>query len=294
MLIRHLEYFVTLAEEQHFGRAAELCGVSQPTLSQAIRKLEQDLGVALIVRGKRFMGLTAEGERVLPWGRQILSDFGSLKDDLSGRRKGGLTGQLRLGVTPAAMAALPRVTERFEERNPLARIAASPMTAEQIVQGIEGFALDGGLLWLDDAVAGNAALSRVVLAQEEMMFACPSDHPFAAEKTIPWRDAMTQPLVTLGAGFPVPGDGVGKPLIRAGITCNSLAGILAHLRGGLWCAVVPQGFAALLAPGDGIALRPMTAPALRLPLVAVLSARDPQSPMVRAFRDCLPAQAAGT
>ncbi len=75
MFLRHLSYFVTLAREKHFARAAEACHVSQPTLSAAIRKLEEDLEVRLAVRGHRFLGLTAEGERVLAWAQQILSDY---------------------------------------------------------------------------------------------------------------------------------------------------------------------------------------------------------------------------
>ncbi|WP_419951283.1 LysR family transcriptional regulator [Methylobacterium sp.] len=62
MLVRHLSFFVTLAREQHFARAAEACNVTQSTLSAAIRKLEEDLQVALVVRNQRFIGLTVEGD----------------------------------------------------------------------------------------------------------------------------------------------------------------------------------------------------------------------------------------
>src|ERR1700689_4870294 len=100
MLIRHLFYFVTLARERHFARAAAACNVAQPTLSAAIRKLEDDLGARLVIRSHRFAGLTPEGERVLAWARQILSDYSSLREDLSTLRR-GLVGTLRLGVIPA-------------------------------------------------------------------------------------------------------------------------------------------------------------------------------------------------
>src|SRR5262245_43904475 len=69
MLVRHLSYFITLAKERHFARAADACNIAQPTLSAAIRKLEDDLGARLVVRGQRFVGLTAEGEKLLVWGR---------------------------------------------------------------------------------------------------------------------------------------------------------------------------------------------------------------------------------
>jgi len=91
MLVRHLSYFVTLARERHFARAAEICNIAQPTLSAAIRKLEEDLGVHLVLRSQRFAGLTPEGEKLLVWGRQILTDYNSLRDELTGLRH-GLTG----------------------------------------------------------------------------------------------------------------------------------------------------------------------------------------------------------
>src|SRR3546814_9502962 len=81
MLIRHLAYFVTLAKERHFARAADACHITQPTLSTAIRKLEEDLGVPLVARGHRFTGLTPEGEKLLAWSRQILTDYQSLRSE---------------------------------------------------------------------------------------------------------------------------------------------------------------------------------------------------------------------
>ena len=67
MQIRTIEYFVALARERHFGRAAAACGVTQPTLSSGIGALEDELGVRLVLRDRRFAGLTVEGEAALPW-----------------------------------------------------------------------------------------------------------------------------------------------------------------------------------------------------------------------------------
>jgi DNA-binding transcriptional LysR family regulator len=80
MVIKQLSYFVALAREKHFGRAAIACHVSQPTLSGAIRALEDDLGVPLVERGHRFTGLTAEGEMILAHAKRILGAFGALED----------------------------------------------------------------------------------------------------------------------------------------------------------------------------------------------------------------------
>ena len=88
MILRHLEYLVALAREAHFGRAAAACGVTQPTLSSAIRELEAELDVLIVERGRRFRGLTAEGERVVEWARRILSDRDALRQEVGSARQG--------------------------------------------------------------------------------------------------------------------------------------------------------------------------------------------------------------
>ena len=77
-MIDKLEFLLALAQEQHFGRAAEACGVSQPTLSAGIKQLEDTLGVLLVQRGSRFHSFTPEGERVLDWARRIVGDSRAL------------------------------------------------------------------------------------------------------------------------------------------------------------------------------------------------------------------------
>ena len=149
MLIRHLAYFVTLARERHFARAAELCNVTQPTLSAAIQKLEEDLGVRLVIRNNRFAGLTSEGEMVLAWGRQILKDYDNLRDELGGQQR-GLTGTLRLGVIPAAMPVVSLLSARFAKHHPAATIAIQSMTSRAIQKALDGFEIDAGMTYLDN------------------------------------------------------------------------------------------------------------------------------------------------
>jgi len=98
-LIDKLEMFMALAAEKHFGRAAEVCGVTQPTLSSAIKQLEDQLGVQLVWRGSRFQGLTPEGLRVLDWARRIVGDARTLREEMRAVRE-GLSGVLRIGVIP--------------------------------------------------------------------------------------------------------------------------------------------------------------------------------------------------
>ena len=80
--IRQLEYLLALARERHFGRAASACHVSQPTLSVAIRKLEHELDVVIVLRGQRFEGFTPEGQRVVTWAHRILAERNELLADI--------------------------------------------------------------------------------------------------------------------------------------------------------------------------------------------------------------------
>ena len=165
MLIRHLTYFIALAREQHFARAAEACNVTQPTLTAAIKKLEEDLGVRLVIRDHRFVRLTEEGEKLLVWGRQILVDYDSLKDDLAGLRR-GLVGTLHLGVIPAAMSAVSFLTSRFAAAHPAAHVEIRSMTSRAIERALEAFEIDAGVTYLENeplrARAEGAALSRAL------------------------------------------------------------------------------------------------------------------------------------
>src|SRR5258708_19417806 len=83
-LIDKLELLLALAKERHFGRAAEACGVTQPTMSTSLKQLEEILGVMLVQRGSRFQGFTPEGERALDWARRIVGDARAMRQEING------------------------------------------------------------------------------------------------------------------------------------------------------------------------------------------------------------------
>ena len=109
MFIRQLEYLVTLAREKHFARAAEACHVSQPALSSGIRSLEKELGVVIVQRERRFVGFTAEGERVLDWAQQTLASLAHMREDAS-TAKSAMSGLLRIGAIPTTMTMSAHLT----------------------------------------------------------------------------------------------------------------------------------------------------------------------------------------
>src|SRR6185369_12588318 len=96
-LIDKLELLLALAKERHFGRAAESCGVTQPTMSTSLKQLEEILGVILVQRGSRFQGFTAEGERVLDWARRIVGDARAMRQEIKGL-KDQLSGEIRIAA----------------------------------------------------------------------------------------------------------------------------------------------------------------------------------------------------
>src|ERR1700720_813397 len=109
-MIDKLEFIIALAREQHFGRAAEVCGVSQPTLSSGIKYLEDMFGVMLVQRGSRFRGFTPEGERVLDWARRIVGDTRAMRQEINGL-KDQLSGEIRIAAIPTVFGMVaPRTT----------------------------------------------------------------------------------------------------------------------------------------------------------------------------------------
>jgi DNA-binding transcriptional LysR family regulator len=147
-VIDKLEYLMALAREQHFGRAADSCGVTQPTLSAGIKQLESTLGVMLVQRGSRYIGLTAEGERTLDWARRIVSDSRSMRQELK-TLKFGLSGQLRIAAIPTALAMVESLTTPFRQKHPDVRFSVYSRTSIEILNIIENLEIDAGISYID-------------------------------------------------------------------------------------------------------------------------------------------------
>ncbi|WP_315767549.1 MULTISPECIES: LysR family transcriptional regulator [unclassified Bradyrhizobium] len=285
MLIRHLSYFVTLADAKHFARAAEQCNISQPGLSAAIRKLEEDLNATLIVRGHRFLGLTPDGERALEWGRQILADYQNLRKEL-GQAKSGLTGALRLGVIPAAMPATAAISKSFMQKYPLARIDIRSMTSRAIQQALESYELDGGLTYLENEPLENVRSIR--LYRELYVFACTKEHPLASRTAVGWHEALAEPLCLLNESMQNRRilNGIAASLglsAASSVTSDSFLAVLAHVRSGHWCSILPHTFGQLVGAASDLVTIKLTDPTTSQAIGLVLLDRLPQSPMAVAL-----------
>jgi DNA-binding transcriptional LysR family regulator len=285
MLVRHLAYFVTLARERHFARAAEASNVAQPTLSAAIRKLEEDLEARLVIRNHQFVGLTPEGDRVLAWGRQILTDYNSLREDLSRLRK-GMVGTLRLGVIPAAMPSVSFLTARFCKEHPAADVEIQSLNSRSIQRGLDAFELDGGITYLENEPLEH--VRRIPLYREHYAFVTRREHPLAARRTVTWTEAAAEKLCLLSEDMQnrriitnlLASIGVA---ISPPIVSNSFLGIYSHLQHGEWSSIVPHTFSYMFGGMRDLVTVDLVEPVHTQSIGLVLSNREPPSPMSNAL-----------
>ena len=191
--LRHLRYFIAVAEELHFGHAAARLNISQPPLSQQIQILEQQIGARLFARTNRSVSLTEAGRQFLADSRQILSQV----DDAAARAARlhhGETGELRIGFTSSApfIKAVSDTLSTFRRRYPDVHIQTRETnTREQIVPLNEG-ALDLGLMrntQLPDTLAWERVLREPLLAM------VPRDHPLASQPRVSLRELAREPFV---------------------------------------------------------------------------------------------------
>jgi DNA-binding transcriptional LysR family regulator len=196
MFIRQFRYLVAVAEERHFGRAAQRCNVTQPSLSSGIKQLELELGVPIFLRGRgqRFQGLTAEGERVATWSRGVLAYCDAMRKEVA-MMKNDLTGHLRLGAMPSMSPVLPFVLQTFREKYPGVRVDVQFIGNEAMKLGLNNFALDVGLTYLDKADLGRK--NTLQIYTEQLSLLVPDRPEFQKHKVITWREAAQLPLAML-------------------------------------------------------------------------------------------------
>ncbi|MGC5008227.1 LysR family transcriptional regulator [Streptomyces sp. DT203] len=286
MLLRQLEYLVALARERHFVRAAAACYVSQPSLSAAIRRLEHELGVPIVRRGRRYEGLTPEGEVVLAWAHRLLAERDGLRQELSALRD-GLSGTLRLGVVPTALPTASLVTNPFCERHPRARVSIESLSSAEITHGLAEFELDAAMTYLDDDTRGGG-LRRLPLYEERYVLLTPVDGPLATAPTAGWAQAAALPLCLLGPRMRnrriidecFAADGAtAAPTIES----DSVAGLYAHLPGGRWSSVISHAWLHMFGVPDGMRVVPLEGPAHGPRVGLVTGPDDPPSVLAAAL-----------
>lgn len=288
MHLRQLEYLSALARERHFARAATACHVSQPALSDGIRRLEAELGVQIVRRSRSFEGFTPEGERVVHWARRILADSDELLGELS-RMRSGLSGSLRIGAIPTALTVSSLITEPFLERHPQVRISIESLSSRDIVTQLNDFTCDVGITYVDGEPLGSS-VRTVNLYQEQYLLLTPSDSPLASLSVASWNQVATLPLCLLGpvmqnrrildqqfadAGVDV------EPSLEA----DTVSVLYAHVATRRWSTVIAQAWLHLFGVPDGmraIPLHPLERPHH---VGLVLADHEPQPMLAQAFVD---------
>jgi len=149
MYLRQVQYLVALEQEGHFGRAAEKCHVSQPSLSSSLKSLEEELGFPIILRQQKFQGFTQEGHVVINWAKRLLADRSAMLDELAVMRD-NLNGQLRIGASPMSSPLFPAVSQMVQRRYPFVQLDIQFMGLDQLVLMLGNFELDVGFTDLDD------------------------------------------------------------------------------------------------------------------------------------------------
>jgi DNA-binding transcriptional LysR family regulator len=194
-----VEYFVAVAEELHFGRAAERLHIAQPSLSHQIRRLEQQLGVTLLDRTSRRVALTAPGRQLLRDGRRLLAQAHRV---VHATRAAG-TDQLRIGFAGSAGSGLlPAAVRAFGEERPAVEVSIRELRLDTLDELLAG-AVD---LAFTRLVPGQADVRIEVLAEEPRVAVLPTGHRLARRRTIRFRDLRGEGFIT----NPV-GDATGPP-----------------------------------------------------------------------------------
>jgi DNA-binding transcriptional LysR family regulator len=288
MFIRQMTYLVALARERHFGRAAEKCHVTQPTLSAGLKALERELDMRLVIREPRFMGLTPEGERVVEWANQIITDYESLKQDVEGLRS-GLKGTLRLGVIPAAMPTVAKLTAPFIAKHPCVTIDVESMTSVQIQRGLDKFEIDAGLTYLENEPIAH--VRKAALYRERYLFVTNRASSWGPAPSITWRNAVGENLCLLNEGMQNRrvlnnlAHSLGLEL-KPSVTTNSFLAVCSHVCSGEWSSIIPHTFAYIFAGCEELAMIDLVEPIHSQTIGLVASDRDPLPPLARALMSC--------
>ncbi len=153
-VIEKLEFFISVAKERSFSRAADVCGVTQPTLSAGIRQLEDTLGVLLVNRSSRYHGLTAEGERVLEWARRIVGDARAMKEEVRSLKE-GLVGRLKIAVIPTALGMVPLLVAPYRDKHPGVTFTVISASSSEILAMLDNLDIDAGITYLDNEPLGR-------------------------------------------------------------------------------------------------------------------------------------------
>jgi LysR family hydrogen peroxide-inducible transcriptional activator len=265
MNLQELRYLVALAEHRHFGRAAEVCNVSQPTLSSQIRKLEIELGVTLLERTNKSVHMTPVGSQILLHAQRALAEAGQM-EAVARAARDPLVGPLKLGVIPTlAPYLMPILLKPLRQAYPGLTIELWEDQTRALIDGLRNHRLDAALL----ATAPDAPeITEIALFDEPLLAALPLNHRFASLVRVT-EESLAEEMLVLADGHCLANHALaacGKPAPRGTFQNSMQAATLETL-----VNLVAAGYGATLIPAlaagslgqRGIALRPLAGQSFR-------------------------------
>jgi DNA-binding transcriptional LysR family regulator len=284
-LIDKLEFLLALAREKHFGRAADACGVTQPTLSAGVKQIEDAFGVLLVNRGSRFQGFTPEGERVLDWARRIVGDARAMREDVHAL-KHGLSGRLRIAAIPTTLAMIERLTTPYRERHPNVQFTIYSRTSVEILDLLDNLEIDAGITYVENEPLGR--VNTVPLYRERYRLLTSVEAPLGNRDSVTWAELSQVPLCLLTP------DMQNRRIIdrllksagseaRPTLESDSMILLYSHVRTGHWASVMPARIADSLGFTDTVRAIPIKQPEAVQTIGLVVPLREPMTPITAAL-----------
>lgn len=284
-MIDKLEFILALARERHFGRAADACGVTQPTLSAGVKQLEEQMGVLLVNRGSRFQGFTPEGQRVLEWARRIVGDSRTMREEINSLRH-GLSGRLRLAAIPTALAMVAALTTPYREKHPNVQFTIYSRTSIEVLELLDNLEIDAGITYVENEPLGR--VNTVPLYREHYRLLTAADAPLGNRDAVSWAEVAQVPLCLLTPDMQnrriidrllKSAGGESRPTLES----DSMILLYSHVRTGRWASVMPAKIADTLGLTDTIRAIPITEPEAVQTIGLVVPAREPMTPITAAL-----------
>ena len=284
-MIDKLEFLIALAREKNFGRAAEQCGVTQPTFSAGIKQLEDALGVMLVQRTSRFLGFTAEGERVLDWARTIVADTRAMREEVR-TLKQGLSGHLKIAAIPTALAMVSALTTPYRAKHPNVKFTILSRTSIDVLSMLENLEVDAGLTYIDNEPLGR--MRAVPLYLEQYRLLTSADSPLGERDQVTWAEVGRIPLCLLTPDMQ--NRRIIDSLLHAAgsrpeptLESNSMIVLFSHVRTGRWASVMPEKLASTLGLTERLRSIPIVEPEAVHQIGLVVPPREPMTPLVSAL-----------
>jgi DNA-binding transcriptional LysR family regulator len=266
--LRHLRYFVAVAEELHFGRAAARLRIAQPPLSQQIRRLEASLGVELLRRTRRRVELTDAGRLLLEGARPLLAQAEALERAMARAARGDI-GRLGVGfVGSVTQDVLPTLLRGFRDRHPEVAVTLSELSTLEQIEALRERRIGAGLL---RPPVGDPAVATMPLLEEPLVAALPDFHRLARRRTVSIAALAAEPFVLIGREVnPAFHDDVVSACRAAGFSpdvvqeAGEMQTIASVVAAGIGVSLVPASVERLRREGDGVAYRPLRPSSVRL------------------------------